>query len=130
MEFNVQVGAKGSKKILVTQDKLAKSMASGAVEVFATPYLVAIMEGASVAALALPEGWTSVGTQVCVSHLAATPKGMEVEAKAVVTAVEGRKITFAVEAYDEKEKIGEGTHERFLVEEKRFTEKAYQKLQK
>ena len=88
------------------------------------------MEGAACEAIApcLPEGQTSVGIRLDISHTSATPVGLEVRAEAVLTAVEGRKLTFQVRAFDEKGEIGQGTHERVLVAEQKFLDKTYEKL--
>ena len=84
---------------------------------FGTPFLVALIESASAAVVEgrLPPGGTTVGTMIDVKHLAATPVGMEVRAKATLLETDGRRFLFAVEAWDEKEKIAEGRHERFVV---------------
>jgi fluoroacetyl-CoA thioesterase len=87
------------------------------------------MESAAVIALrgALPEGQTTVGTRLDVRHLAATPVGMQVRAIATLTAVEGRKLTFTIQAWDEAELIGEAVHERFIIDEAKFVAKAQAK---
>ncbi len=118
----IEVGMKGRAETVVTPENTAQAVGSGLVPVFATPYMIALMEGAAVAAvqdsLAPDEG--TVGTRLDVTHDAATPVGMKVWAQAEVTAVEGRKITFAVAAYDEAEQIGGGTHERFIIKPEKF----------
>jgi predicted thioesterase len=95
---------------------------SGLVEGFSTPMLVALMESAAVEALAdaLADSSTSVGTRIEVSHLAATPTGMTVRARAVLTAVDGRRLTFQIEAWDDLDRIGEAVHERAIVDRQRF----------
>ena len=122
----VEVGMKGRAETVVTRDNTAQAAGSGLVPVFATPWMIALMENAAVnavqAALAPDEG--TVGTRLDVTHDAATPIGMRVWAEAEVTAVEGRRLTFAVSAYDEAEKIGGGTHERFIIRPERFLAKA------
>lgn len=120
----VQAGLKGTSETVVTVQNTAKSVGSGSLEVFATPMMVALMENAAINALDLPEDQTSVGTYLDVSHLAATPVGMKVRAEAEVVEVDGRKLIYKLEAYDEKEKIGEGRHERFLVNNEKFMAKA------
>ena len=124
--MSVEVGMKGRAETVVTRDNTAQAAGSGLVPVFATPWMVALMENAAVnavqAQLAPDEG--TVGTRLDVTHDAATPIGMKVWAEAEVTAVEGRKITFAVSARDEAEKIGGGTHERFIIKPERFLAKA------
>jgi predicted thioesterase len=100
----------------------AEAWGSGAVPVFATPSLVGLMETAAMEALRgrLPDGHTTVGTRIDVSHLAATPLGDEVRADATLTAVDGRRLTFEVVAHDSSQKIGEGRHERVIVSRDRF----------
>jgi fluoroacetyl-CoA thioesterase len=100
----------------------ASKWGSGLVPVFSTPALVGLMESAAVAALAgqLAPGQTTVGGRIDVHHLAATPIGMQVRARAELTAVEGRKLFFKIQAWDALELIGEADHERFVVDEARF----------
>jgi predicted thioesterase len=97
--------------------------------VYATPAMVALMESAAVAAIEglLPEGKTSVGIALDVRHLAATPPGQQVHARAEVIDVDGRKVTFKVQAWDERELIGEGTHTRFVIDVARFLERVRSK---
>ena len=104
-------------------------MGSGLVPVFATPYMVALMENAAVNALTpyMEEGQGSVGTHLDVSHDSATPIGMKVWAEAEVTAVDGKALTFAVTAYDEAGVIGKGTHNRFIITVDRFLAKTEKK---
>ena len=128
----IELGMKYTTKITVEEKDTAKEVGSGTLLVLATPKMIALMEEAAYKAIesGLEEGTTSVGTLMNVKHLAATPVGMKVSATATVTGVDGRKIEFLVEAYDEAGKIGEGTHERFIVAEKKFVEKTYSKLNK
>jgi predicted thioesterase len=100
----------------------ASNWGSGGVHVFSTPALVGLMESAAVIALrgALPSGQTTVGGHIDVRHLAATPVGMKVRARAELTAVEGRRLTFKIQAWDEVELIGEAIHERFVIDEAKF----------
>jgi fluoroacetyl-CoA thioesterase len=107
---------------IVTDDDTASKWGSGLVPVFSTPALVGLMESSAVAALSghLSPGQTSVGMRIDVRHLAATPVGMLVRARAELTAVEGRKLAFKIQAWDEVELIGEAEHERFIVDEARF----------
>ena len=124
--MSVEIGMKGRAETAVTRDNTARAAGSGLVDVFATPWMIALMENAAVGAvqagLAPDEG--TVGTRLEVTHDAATPIGMRVWAEAEVTAAEGRKLTFAVSAWDEAEKIGGGTHERFIIKPERFLLKA------
>ena len=110
---------------------LASYVGSGDVEVYATPMMIALMEEVSAKCLQqfLEEGMASVGMHIATSHIAATPKGMTVKAQAQITAVDGRKVSFAIKAYDEAGLIGEGTHERFIVNRQKFQEKTQAKRQ-
>jgi predicted thioesterase len=112
-----QVGDTGHARLTVTAARTAHALGVGGVEVFATPFLVALMEEAAGAVMAphLPPGGSSVGTLVDVKHLAATPVGMTVRAEATLLETDGKRFLFSVQAWDEKEKIGEGRHERFVV---------------
>jgi fluoroacetyl-CoA thioesterase len=99
-------------------------------EVFATGFLVGLVEWAAMKTIEPHLDWPreqSVGTHINVSHVALTPPGMEVRARAVLTKVDGRRLTFDVEAHDARELIGKGTHERFVIDKERFSEKARQK---
>lgn len=128
--MTVEIGMKGEVLNLVEREDTAAEVGSGSLLVFATPCMVAMMEGAACEAIAagLAEGETTVGTELNIQHLSATPVGMEVRAVATVTAVEGKCITFEVEAFDEAGTIGKGTHKRFLVASQRFLDKTYAKL--
>ena len=124
--MSISVGCRGRAECTVTEENTAAAVGSGLVPVFATPYMIALMENAAVQALApcLEEGEGSVGTRLEVTHDAATPVGMKVWAEAELTGVEGRKLTFTVRAYDEAGPIGGGTHERFIISVDRFLAKA------
>ena len=126
----IEVGMKGEVSTLVEREDTAKEVGSGSLLVYATPCMVALMEGAACEAIAeaLPEEKTSVGIELNISHLSATPVGLEVRAEAEVTAVEGSIITFNVTAYDEAGKIGEGTHKRAIISTQRFLDITYSKL--
>lgn len=126
----VEVGMTGSAETLVERADTAQEVGSGSLLVYATPCMVALMEGAACNALKgkLAEGETSVGTRMDVQHLAATPVGMEVRAESRLTAVDGRRLTFEITAFDEAGEIGKATHERVVVKTERFLEKAYAKL--
>ncbi|MDF2520009.1 MAG: thioesterase family protein [Clostridia bacterium] len=131
MDFNIKTGMKAELEIRVEDKHTAEALGSGGVKVFATPMMIALMEGASLKAAspALPDDYTTVGVSLNVQHIAATPVGMKVTAKSELINVEGKKLTFRVEAFDEIEKIGEGTHERYIVQLPRFVEKAEKKGQ-
>jgi len=119
-------GLTGEIETVVTEADTADRWGSGLVPVLGTPALVGLMEGAAVQALVghLPPGQTSVGGRIDVRHLAPTPVGMHVRARAELLEVEGRRLVFHVEAWDEVEQIGESTHERFIVDEGRFVARA------
>lgn len=120
------IGLTGEAVVTVSTELTARHMGSGAVGVFSTPEMVRLMERAAVNALAarLAPGQQSVGTMVNVKHLAATPLGATVTARAELVAVEGRRLTFRVSATDGMDIIGEGVHERALIDLARFEEKA------
>lgn len=128
--MSLEIGLKGRAETIVTEQNTAEAIGSGLVPVFGTPYMIALMENAAVNAiqpcLAADEG--SVGTLLNIAHSSATPIGMKVWANAAVTAVEGKKITFEVTAFDEAGEIGHGTHERFIIKPERFLAKAQGKL--
>jgi fluoroacetyl-CoA thioesterase len=112
----------GEASTLVVHENTAASVGAGGVEVFGTPMMVALMENAAWGAVSrdLDKGDVTVGTLVNVSHLAATPLGQQVRAIAELIEIDGRRLVFRVEAYDEKRKIGEGQHERYVVNLERF----------
>ena len=103
-----------------------RHLGTGVRSVYSTPAMIAMMERTSIHLVRpyLEEGEGSVGTKVNISHIAATPIGMKVRVRSTVKEIYGRRITFAVEAYNEKEKIGEGTHERAIINIKKFSEKS------
>jgi fluoroacetyl-CoA thioesterase len=125
----IPVGAKGQRKLLVTADEVINFMGAEDARVLATPQMILYMERTcreTVQPL-LDPGYDTVGTHVNVAHLAATPVGMMVEFSCEVTAVADRRIQFRVEARDEKDKIGEGTHERAIVNIARFATRLAEK---
>lgn len=123
--MSIPVGAKGVAEMIVTDDKTAAAIGSGSVRVFATPWMIAMMELSACNALApyYEEGQSSVGTHLDVSHDAATPVGMKVRAEAEVIEVDRRRIVLSVAAYDEMGLIGKGKHERFLINAEIFLAK-------
>lgn len=129
MELNVKPGLSATVTKTVTPEMTARIVGSGEVDVFATPMMIALMEQAAYTAVGeyLPEGHTTVGTHMDSTHLAATPVGMEVRAEAKLLEVDGKKLVFSVEAYDEKDCIGKGVHTRFIVNSGRFHAKAAEK---
>ncbi len=128
--MEITVGMKGEVSTLVEREDTAKEVGSGDLLVYATPCMVALMEGAACEAIAdaMPDTQTTVGTALTIEHISSTPVGLEVRAEAVVTAVEGKVITFEVSAFDEAGEIGRGTHKRVIVNSQKFLEKAYNKL--
>ena len=128
--MSIEVGLKGRSDTVVTEQNTASAVGSGLVPVFATPYMIALMENAAANSLLphLAEDEGTVGTQLNVAHSSATPIGMKVWAETAVTAVEGKKITFEVAAYDEAGEIGRGTHERFIIKPEKFLAKTQGKL--
>lgn len=119
-------GIKGEASEIVNENNTAFKLGSGELAVYATPAMVALMEQAAYKSVAgeLGEGEGTVGISMHISHTAATPVGMRVTAKSELTAIDGRKLVFAVEAYDETGKIGGGTHERFRIKNEPFQAKA------
>ncbi|MDA8226639.1 MAG: thioesterase family protein [Desulfitobacterium hafniense] len=125
--LELKAGLTGKAEKIVKIDNTAKTLGSGSLDVYGTPALVALMEAAAVRALDLPSGQSSVGVSLDIKHLAATPVGMKVWALAELTEVDRRRLVFNVEAFDEVEKIGHGTHERFLIDEEKFFNKTMAK---
>ena len=128
----ITVGLKSEAKLTVVESNTAVVHGSGSIPVFATPAMVALMENAAmntVEAYLAPER-TTVGTKFETTHIAATPVGMEVTAKAELIGVEGKKLLFKVEAYDEKDLIGSGTHERFIIDKQKFLQRVEAKKNK
>ena len=121
----MEVGLKYESTVVVSPSNTAATLGSGDMDVFATPAMVALMENAAMLAVTahLPEGSATVGTQMNTSHIKASPLGATITASAELTEVEGRKLTFAVKAWDEKGTIGEGVHTRFVVDRERFLSK-------
>ena len=115
-------GLTGEARTTVVHENSAAAVGAGGVEVFGTPMMIALMENAAWRSVedSLEEGDVTVGTVVNVRHLAATPLGQQVRATAELIEIDGRRLVFKVEAYDEKRKIGEGQHERFIVSLERF----------
>lgn len=128
--MEISVGMKGLAESSVERSDTAQEVGSGSLLVYATPCMVALMEGAACNAIAeaIPEDKTSVGIELNIKHLSATPVGMDVKAEAEVIAVEGSVITFQLSAYDEAGLIGEGIHKRAVITTQRFLDKTYSKL--
>ncbi len=122
----LKTGIKGVQEVQVTEDNTALTLGSGTLLVFATPAMIALMEKTAWESVApyLEEGEGTVGTQLNISHLSATPLQMKVRCESELTEVDGRRLVFKVAAYDEVGLIGEGTHERFIVKNEKFQAKA------
>jgi len=122
----IKVGLVGERALDVEQEHTAARWGSGGLLVLSTPEMIALMEGAAVAAVdhLLPADHHTVGTHVDVSHVAATPLGAKVTARAELIETDQRELTFQVQAYDNAGTIGEGTHTRFIIEEARFMQRA------
>ena len=131
MQFeNLKIGLKNSAESIVTENDTALKIGSGSLKVLATPKMIALMEksAADLVEKLLPEEFTSVGISLNVQHTAPTPINMKFFAQAEIIAVDGRKIIFEVSANDERGEIGRGTHERFIVDRKKFQSKADSKI--
>ncbi len=125
MDFNIPVNVSSSQSLIVDQEHTAKILGSGQVEVLATPMMIALMESAALIAaqVYLPHDWTTVGTKVNIEHLRPTPLGKRISAKATLVKIDGRRLHFQVEARDNHGLIGQGTHERFVIQNEKFMNK-------
>ena len=126
----METGICGVQTIVVAEQQTAKHLGSGELAVFATPCMIALMENTAYKSVQpfLEPGQGTVGTLLNVKHLAATPVGMEVRCETKLTAIDRRRLVFEVKAYDACGLIGEGTHERFIIDNQRFMQKASDKL--
>lgn len=126
----LEKGIKGMKETVVTEALTAKEMGSGELSVYATPAMIALMEETAYKSVAgeLEDGEGSVGTLMNVEHVSASPVGMKITCKTELLEVDGRRLVFDVEAYDEKGLIGKGRHERFIIRNEKFMKKAEEKL--
>ncbi|MBO5153919.1 MAG: thioesterase family protein [Eubacterium sp.] len=126
----LETGIKGTKTVIVNESNTAKTMGSGTLEVFATPALIALMEETCWRSVAgeLEEGCGTVGTLLEIRHTAPTPVGMEVTCESTLVEVDGRRLVFEVTASDAKGVVGEGKHERFIIQNEKFQMKANAKL--
>lgn len=126
----MEKGIKNTQKLTVGEKDTALAYGSGTLKVFATPAMIALMENTAMNAAAdyLGEGETTVGTEINVKHLSATPVGGTVTCEAELSEADGRRLVFNVRAFDDKGVIGEGTHERFVVKTEKFLAKTYGKL--
>lgn len=124
------VGIQGQKQFTVTAAQTAEAVGSGGLPVFSTPSLVALMEATAMESVAteLEAGQGTVGAAISVQHVSATPVGMAVRCESKLMAIDGRKLSFQILAYDEVGPIGTATHERVIIDNARFMEKAQAKL--
>ncbi|HYF79091.1 MAG TPA: thioesterase family protein [Symbiobacteriaceae bacterium] len=129
MHVSLVPGLTGEAHTTVTEASTAAAVGSGGIAVFSTPMMIALMENAALQAVQpyLAEGESTVGTLINIKHMAATPLGMQVRAVARLDAVEGRRLLFTIEAFDQVEKIGEGSHERVVITVERFLARVGQK---
>jgi fluoroacetyl-CoA thioesterase len=127
---DIQPGLSGTAQLTVGEEHTAPRVGSGRVHVLATPVMINLIEAAALEAIErlLPAGHQSLGTVLNVRHIAATPVGMRVTARAEVVGVEGRTVRFRVQARDERELIGDGTHERVVVNVAKFDARVQRKL--
>ncbi len=125
----IQPGLAKELTITVLPEHTAAAFDKKIPPVLSTPHLIGFLEGAAHAVIAgeLDEGQSSVGSQICLRHMAATPVGMQVRIRVVLLDVDGRRLTYKVEAWDEVEKVAEGDHERFIIDWKRFVDKVEKK---
>lgn len=126
----IQPGMTREDSFPITLENSAIHLGSGSSRVLATPWMIAFMERVSHRLLTccLPEGYSSVGTHLDVRHLAPTPIGAMIRVKAEVLSVDGNRIYFKIDAWDDLEKIGEGTHERMIIDEARFLRRVEKKI--
>ena len=122
MELNLSIGLKYKEEKIVKMEDTAKVFGSGAAEVFATPMMIGLMEAASMNSVKelLPEGYSTVGTMVNIKHVSATRVGKKVWAEAELIEIDRKRLVFKVTAYDEDKIIGEGIHERFIINDEKF----------
>ena len=128
----MELGIKGKVETVVCDENTAKFVGSGALDVFATPNMISLMEQASQVSVApyLEDGQGTVGTKISVSHDAATPLGMRVWAESELVEIDRRRLVFEVKAFDECGLIGQGTHERFIIQNDKFLAKVNAKADK
>jgi predicted thioesterase len=126
----IDIGLKGNSNVTVGQDQTASAWGSGLLPVYATPAMIALMESTAAKSVEpyLEEGYSTVGILINIRHLAATPAGMKVRCESELIEIDRKRLVFKVRAYDEMELIGEGTHERFIINKGKFMEKAKGKV--
>lgn len=125
MEINIPQQQKGEAEVLVDQTNTAKAYGSGLIDVFATPAMIALMENTSHTSIQnfLPEGMVTVGIEINVKHIKATPIGKKVKCYSTLQKIEGKRLYFTIEAFDPEGKIGEAAHIRYIVDAVKFVEK-------
>ncbi len=130
INLDIAVGASGTASLMVTEEHTAARVGSGKIAVLATPVMINVIEAAALMACEphLPPGHQSLGTHLNISHIAATPVGMAITARAVVTRVDGRKVLFDIEVHDSRDLIGNGTHQRVVVNVEKFDLRVQEKL--
>jgi fluoroacetyl-CoA thioesterase len=128
--MEIRPGLRGTAELVVGEEHTAPRVGSGKVHVLATPVMINLIEAAALAAIEhlLPAGYQSLGTHLDVRHIAATPVGMRVRASAIVESISGRTVRFKIEAHDEKDLIGDGVHERVVVNVAKFDVRVQKKL--
>ncbi|UTC76348.1 thioesterase family protein [Treponema sp. OMZ 792] len=126
----LKTGINGKEEIIVNENHSAESLESGTLKVFGTPAMIALMEKTAWKSVQdyLEEGQGTVGTLLEIKHVSATPLGMKVYCESELTGIDGKKLIFSVKAYDETGLIGEGIHERFIVNNEKFQKKTNQKM--
>lgn len=125
----IEKGIKNTKSEVVVPEKTAAAVGSGLLEVYATPQMIALIEGTAAASVMeyLPEGDGTVGTSLNVKHLSATPVGMTIRCETELVEVDRRRLVFEAKVYDDAGLVGEGVHERFIIHNEPFMEKALAK---
>ncbi len=125
MDFQIPANISKEKEFIVEEQYLATFLGSGSIEVLSTPSMILFMESVSRIMMdeVLPDGYTTVGTQVCIKHLSACPKGSKVIAKTSLKEQNGKRVVFNVEAWFNSTKLGEGTHERAIIDKKKFKDR-------
>ena len=128
--MQIEIGIKNTKELMVTDELTAAKMGSGLAPVYATPCMIALIEGTAAESVEtfLEEGQGTVGTKVEVEHLAATPVGMKVRCETELIEVDRKRLLFKAEVYDETGLVGKGQHERYIIDNARFMEKVQAKL--